>query len=99
IGTISEEERRKVIAMSPVGAIYDTPVDRESAFEVLTARVETKVETEVLTETTVATPTPLPLPPPTEAQQQTAPRGGILDMLFGVNRKRGTRLTATQRVT
>jgi DNA helicase HerA-like ATPase len=96
IGTISEEERRKVMAASPVGGIYDTPVDRQSAHEVLTARVETGVQTEVSTETVAA---PAPVPPPTEAQQQTAPQGGILDTLFGVNRKRGQRLTTTQRVT
>jgi DNA helicase HerA-like ATPase len=34
IGTISEEERRKVIAASPVGGIYDKAIDRESAFEI-----------------------------------------------------------------
>ena len=43
IGTISEEERKKVIAASPVGGIYDKVIDRESAFEVLSVRVETKV--------------------------------------------------------
>jgi DNA helicase HerA-like ATPase len=100
IGTITEEERRKVIAASPVGPIYDTAVDRESAFEVLSARVETKVETrieaEVTTETVAA---PTSVPPPTEAQKQVAPQGGILDTFFGVGRKRGQRLTATQRVT
>ena len=100
IGTITEEERRKVIAASPVGPIYDAAVDRESAFEVLSARVETKVETkieaEVITET-VAPPTNIP--PPTEAQKQVTPQGGILDTFFGVGRKRGQRLTATQRVT
>ena len=98
IGTISEEERRKVIAASPVGAIYDSAVDRQSAFEVLSARVETKVETKVEAEIRTET-VPTSVPPPTEAQQQTAPQGGILDILFGVNRKRGSRLTATQRVT
>jgi hypothetical protein len=93
IGIISEEERRKIVAASPVGSIYDKTVDRESAFELLAARVETRVETEV-TETVAA---PAPLPPPTEAP--TTPQGGILDTLFGTNRKRGTRLTPTQRVT
>ena len=95
IGIISEEERRKIIAASPIGSIYDKAVDRESAFELLAARVETRVETEV-TETVAA---PAPLPPPTEAPKGTTPQGGILDTLFGTNRKRGTRLTPTQRVT
>ena len=46
IGTISDEERAKVIAASPVGGIYDKAIDRESAFEILSVRVETKVTTE-----------------------------------------------------
>ena len=46
IGTISDEERKKVIAASPVGGIYDKAIDRESAFEILSVRVETKVTTE-----------------------------------------------------
>ena len=64
IGTISDEERRKVIAASPIGAIYDNPVDRQSAFEVLAARVETKVETEVVTQAppTATQPSPPSVP-------------------------------------
>jgi DNA helicase HerA-like ATPase len=38
LGTISDEERALVRARSPVGARYDTPLDRESAFEILAAR-------------------------------------------------------------
>src|SRR5690606_14575221 len=38
LGTISDEERALVRARSPVGSRYDTPLDRESAFEVLAAR-------------------------------------------------------------
>ena len=35
MGAITEAERAQVRAGSPVGAKYDTPVDRESAFEIL----------------------------------------------------------------
>jgi DNA helicase HerA-like ATPase len=38
IGPISPEERRTVMAASPVKGVYDTPVDRESAYERLAAR-------------------------------------------------------------
>ena len=38
IGTITPEERATIRARSPVGAKYDTAVDRESAFEKLAAR-------------------------------------------------------------
>ena len=53
IGTISDEERKKVIAASPVGGIYDKAIDRESAFEILSVRVETKVTTETAPERTM----------------------------------------------
>jgi hypothetical protein len=38
IGPISPEERQALIRSSLVAGVYDTPVDRESAFERLTAR-------------------------------------------------------------
>jgi DNA helicase HerA-like ATPase len=38
IGAITEAERAAVRSRSPIGAKYETPVDRESAFEVLAAR-------------------------------------------------------------
>jgi DNA helicase HerA-like ATPase len=38
LGPISEEERRGVLLASPIAGKYDTPRDRESAFEMLTAR-------------------------------------------------------------
>jgi DNA helicase HerA-like ATPase len=95
VGTITEDERRKVIAASPIGGIYDKAVDRESAFEVLSARVETKVTTET---TTVATGSGQAAP------GQGAPAGGVLGGLGGVlgevlgtSHGRGP-MTTTQRV-
>jgi DNA helicase HerA-like ATPase len=99
IGTISEEERRKVIAASPIGAIYDTPVDRQSAFEVLSVRVETKVET------TVEAPAPEPQRAPRGSVPQAGTPasgggiGGVLGGIFGTNRPRNQRLSTTERVT
>ena len=40
IGPATDEERARVIAQSPVAGDYDEPVDRESAYEQLGARVE-----------------------------------------------------------
>jgi len=39
-GTITEEERRQVLGISPVGPKYDTTVDRESAYERLKGRTQ-----------------------------------------------------------
>ncbi|KFI28090.1 helicase HerA-like domain-containing protein [Paenirhodobacter enshiensis] len=38
LGPLTTEERRAVIAASPYGAKYDTAVDRESAYEILTRK-------------------------------------------------------------
>src|SRR5262249_59447067 len=38
MGAITAEERAAVRGRSPVGAKYDTPVNRESAYELLTKR-------------------------------------------------------------
>ena len=40
MGSISEEERAEAIARDGIGDRYDTPVDRESAYEILAARAE-----------------------------------------------------------
>ena len=40
IGAITPEQRAEVIAHSPVAGVYDTPTNRESAFERLQGRVE-----------------------------------------------------------
>src|SRR5699024_9876756 len=40
MGALSDEERARIRAGSPVGAKYDTPVNRESAAEVLARRAE-----------------------------------------------------------
>ncbi|MFG1281762.1 helicase HerA-like C-terminal domain-containing protein [Xanthobacter autotrophicus] len=42
IGPLSADERAAVMAGSPVGHIYDAPIDRESAFEMLQKRIEEK---------------------------------------------------------
>jgi len=38
LGTITESERRQIIATSPLGVRYSAEVDRESAYEILKAR-------------------------------------------------------------
>jgi len=38
LGPLTPEERRAILAASPFGLKYDTVVDRESAYEILTAR-------------------------------------------------------------
>ncbi|MBS0569134.1 MAG: DUF853 family protein [Proteobacteria bacterium] len=76
IGTISDEERATVRSRSPVGAKYDTPVDRESACEILTRRT---ADTAQAPDATAATP------------KDSAGGWGktIKDMVFGTGRRQG----------
>ncbi len=38
LGPCTPEKRAQIMSASPVGALYDTPVDRESAYEILKAK-------------------------------------------------------------
>ncbi len=44
IGTITPEQRLKVINWSPVQGVYDEAIDRESAYEILKAKTERTVQ-------------------------------------------------------
>ncbi|WP_061932020.1 helicase HerA-like domain-containing protein [Aureimonas sp. AU22] len=44
VGPITEDERAEMMRMSPVAGRYDTPVDRESAYELLTGRAEAELQ-------------------------------------------------------
>ena len=46
VGPILPEERRSLIANSPVAGLYDAPVDRDSAFEVLGEKARRRQEAE-----------------------------------------------------
>jgi DNA helicase HerA-like ATPase len=76
IGTITGEERNTVRSRSPVGAKYDTAVDRESAYEILNQRVAD----------TASAPDAAPA-----AQPASASGWGktIKDMVFGTARRQG----------
>jgi DNA helicase HerA-like ATPase len=87
IGTISEEERKRIIAASPIGTLYDKTVDRESAFEVLSTRVETKTSVDVAT-----------ADEPAASEPEEGGIGGMIGSILGTNRARGKRLTTGQRV-
>ncbi len=81
IGTITDDERATIRSRSPVGAKYDTGIDRESAFETLSARTEA---------TASATPAP---GAKTSDKAPAAADGGFMDkvsgMLFGTGRRQG----------
>ncbi len=81
IGTITDEERTTIRSRSPVGGKYDTGIDRESAFEKLSARTEATASEAALPQAQGSTKTPV------------SSDGGFMDkvsgMLFGTGRRQG----------
>ncbi|MDQ0317325.1 helicase HerA-like domain-containing protein [Amorphus orientalis] len=94
LGPIGPAERQAILAASPLGAKYDTAVDRVSAYEILTRKAEETVQT--AEEGTVA-PEP-DQPEAVEKAESGGLFGGMLGQLFGTGSDRGARLTTTQRV-
>jgi DNA helicase HerA-like ATPase len=74
IGAITPEERAAVRARSPVGAKYDTKVNRESAHEMLARRA-------------AAAPEPAAPPRPAEAERDSGSR--LRDLVWGTRRRQG----------
>jgi DNA double-strand break repair helicase HerA and related ATPase len=95
IGPVTPAERKAVIAKSPVKGKYDTPVDSESAYEILQKRMQNTAAT------------PAPGQQGQQDQQDQAGQvgggwfgqiGGMIGTIFGTNVPRGTRLSTGQRM-
>ena len=90
IGPVTPAERKAVIDKSPMKGKYDTPVDSESAYEILQKRMQG----------TAASPAP-----GQQGQAEQGGGGGLLGQIggvfgtiFGTNVPRGTRLSTGQRM-
>jgi len=88
VGTITPDERRAIIARSPVKGRYDQAIDSESAFEMLQKR---------LAETAQQGP-PAGTAEAGQAGGLLGGLGSVLSTIFGTNRKRGERLTTSQTI-
>ena len=82
MGSITPEERAAVRARSPVGGRYDTPVNRESAHEILTRRAE-----EATAESA-----------PSARKEPANDGGGVSDLLWGTGRRQGVVETMAKQV-
>jgi DNA helicase HerA-like ATPase len=97
LGPITPQERKALMAKSPLSATYDAQVDRESAYEILTRKAEATVQT--AEEGTVA-------PEPDQPIAKNEPRaaedgggiGGFFRSIFGIGGSRSRRLSSSQRV-
>jgi DNA double-strand break repair helicase HerA and related ATPase len=95
LGPVTPEERKAIIARSPVKGKYDQAIDAESAYEMLQKRVQ---------QTGSSAPPPAGTNAP-GAPGEAAPTGsvlssigGMLGSIFGTNRPRGKRLSTGQLV-
>lgn len=76
MGTITPEERTVVRSRSPVGLKYDSPVNRESAHEILSRR-------------TLSTKIPAAEPSQAQPEQQSKGGGALGDLIWGTRRRQG----------
>jgi len=76
MGAVTPEERSMVRARSPVGGKYDSSVNRESAYEILTQRTKEKEAEQ-------------PEPSQKETEKPSEGGGGLGDLLWGSKRREG----------
>ena len=76
MGAITPEERQAIRGRSPISNKYDTPVNRESAYEILTQRVSEKETAEINTKEA-------------ETDKPAKDRGVIGEFLWGTKRRQG----------
>ena len=89
IGPVTPAERKAIIDKSPIKGKYDTPVDSESAYEILQKRMQNSAATPALGQQG-------------QAEQGggglLGQIGGVIGTIFGTNVPRGTRLSTGQRM-
>ena len=95
LGPITPEERKALIASSPVKGKYDQAIDSESAYEVLQRRMQSGAADGPLTRPH-APGTPEEAPTPTGLGAVLAAIGAMLGDIFGTSRPRGRRLSTGQ---
>jgi uncharacterized protein len=99
IGAITPEQRKAVMAKSPLKGKYDTPVDPISAFEILQRRLAGGSAPPLKGAPSDTSTPSVPGAAPTGAPAETGILHHIGDKfrsIFGIGRQRGTRLTTSQ---
>jgi hypothetical protein len=97
MGAITAEERAAVRSRSPVGIRYDTRVNRESAYEMLSGRAASAGAAQGGATSASQGTSPREVAPPPEAPQRRGPsaepesQGGsvIGDIIWGTKRRQG----------
>ncbi|HZR82948.1 MAG TPA: helicase HerA-like domain-containing protein [Candidatus Binatia bacterium] len=98
IGTIGKDERAALVARSPVGAKYDQPLNRESAYEMLSGRrsdggaASGDARKDARTRASAPPPEPSTERPARRgdgAKAEPAERGALDELLWGTKRRQG----------
>lgn len=89
MGAITDEERAVVRNRSPVGGKYDTPIDRESAYEILNKALQAQPVVEEKTNSKTNAPTATPEEPPSK----------LNEFLWGTKRRQGVVESAAKSAT
>jgi len=84
LGPITDAERAKIIANTTLAGHYETPIDRESAYEKLKGRADTKQPDTTITRSTG---------PARQAPTQVEEQGALSEILFGRTGPRGGKQT------
>ncbi|MCK9488447.1 MAG: DUF853 domain-containing protein [Xanthomonadales bacterium] len=79
MGAITVEERQTILLRSPVGAKYDTPIDRESAYELLKLQAEEAAQRESTN----------PVAPVPDGEPNEGISGKLKEWLLGTKRRQG----------
>jgi uncharacterized protein len=88
IGAITPEERAAVRSRSPVGSAYDSPVNRESAYEIL-SRKAAPVDTAPPASPRAPAGERVPTGRPDAEPSPEGAGGGLSDLLWGSKRRQG----------
>ncbi|HEY7247273.1 MAG TPA: helicase HerA-like domain-containing protein [Xanthobacteraceae bacterium] len=96
LGPISDEERKGLIARSPVKGKYDQAIDRESAYEVLQKRTRSGAPDQPIGDPSAPSPPAAPEAPPGVWTRIGNAIALALEKIFGTARPRGSRLSPGQ---
>ena len=89
MGAITDEERTVIRNRSPVGGKYDTPIDRESAYEILNKALQAEPTVEDKTGSKAKAPAATPAEPPSK----------LNEFLWGTKRRQGVVESAAKSAT
>ncbi len=94
IGALDPSARAALMAQSPIRGVYDQAVNRESAFEMLTARAEAAHAAEAQAKASIPAPAPKAPPAPRASNRQSVAEAAMTSMVRAASSSIGRQVTA-----